>query len=192
MNTFFRYLVYGCIVFYIIGWIRIILSHILEYILESQGMHERVVPRESYTLYYVTDRFRMQEMYNEIMCITPNAFHHIPDRFKTQEMCNKAVEVDPWQLKDVPYRFKTHKMCNKAVRQYLFSLLFVPDWFVTQQQIDVWYDGNHVYNDNQMIKWYDGYKTRRVQKAKVKEELLPIAWHPDCVMDWCMSEDEKG
>ena len=85
MNAFSRYLVYGCIVFYIIGWIRIILSCMLEYILGSQGTHEGVVPRESYTLYYVTDCLRMQEMYNEIMRIIPNAFHHIPDCFKTQE-----------------------------------------------------------------------------------------------------------
>ena len=43
-------------------------------------------------------------------------------------------------------------MCNKAVRYYLFSFQFVPDWFVTQQQIDVCYDGDYVYNDNEMIK----------------------------------------
>ena len=36
-----------------------------------------------------------------------------------------------------------------------------------------------------------GKKKRRAQTAKIKEELLPIAWHPDRVMDWCMSEDEK-
>ena len=42
-----------------------------------------------------------------------------------------------------------------------------------------------------MIKWYDGYKPRKAQKAKIQGELLPIARHPDCVMDWCMSEDEK-
>ena len=92
MNTFLRYLVYRFIVLYIIGWIRIILSRMLEYIWGSQGTHEGVVPRESYTLYYVTDRLRMQEINNVIIRIIPNAFHHIPDRFKTQEMCNKAVE----------------------------------------------------------------------------------------------------
>ena len=27
--------------------------------------------------------------------------------------------------------------------------------------------------------------------AKIKEELLLIAWHPNRVMDWCMSGDEK-
>ena len=69
-------------------------------------------------------------------------------------------------------------MCDKAVRDYPFSLRFVPDWFVTQQQIDVWYDDDYVYNDNEMINWYDGYKRRKVQKAKIKEELIPIAWHP--------------
>ena len=191
MNTFLRYLVYWCIVFYIIGWIRIILLRMLEYILGSQGMHEAVVPRESYILHYVTDRLKMQEMYNEIIRIIPNVFHHIPDSFKTQEMYSKAIEVDPWQLKDILDHFKTQEMCNKAVRYYLFSLQFVPDWFVTQQQIDVWYDDDYVYNDNEMIKWYDGYKVQRVQKAKIKQELLPIVWHPDHVMNWCMSEDEK-
>ena len=82
-------------------------------------------------------------------------------------------------------------MCDKAVRDYIFSLQFVPDWFVTQQQIDIWYDDDYVYNDNEMIKSYDGYKARKARKAKIKEELLPIAWHPNCVKDWCMSEDEK-
>ena len=82
MNTFLWYYIYVCIVLYIIGWIRII----YKYIFRSPGMHEGVIPRESYILYYVTNRFRMQEMYNKIMRIIPNAFHHIPDRFKTQEM----------------------------------------------------------------------------------------------------------
>ena len=46
-------------------------------------------------------------------------------------------------------------MVNKAVRYYLFSFQFVPDWFAAQQQIDLWYDKNFVYNNNEMIKWYD-------------------------------------
>ena len=27
---------------------------------------------------------------------------------------------------------------------------------------------------------------------KIKDELLPVAWNPDRVMNWCMSEDEKS
>ena len=39
--------------------------------------------------------------------------------------------------------------------------------------------------------WLKGYNQRKAQKAKIKEELLPIAWHPDRVIDWCFSEDKK-
>ena len=149
-----------------------VLSRMLEYILGSQGTHKRVVLRESYPLYYVSDSLGMQEMYNEIMCTMPNAFHRIPDCFKTQEMCSKAV-VDSWQLKNVRNRFKIQKMCDAAVCNKLGMMLFVPDWFVTQQQIDVWYGDYFLYNDNEMIKWCDVYKVRNAKKANIKEELLP-------------------
>ena len=69
-------------------------------------------------------------------------------------------------------------MCDKAVSDYHFSLRFVPDWFVTREGVDIWYDDNYVYNDNEMIKWYNGCKKRKAQEASIKEELLPIAWHP--------------
>ena len=106
-------------------------------------------------------------------------------------MCDKAVVRNPWLLKYVPDPFKTQKICDKAVRDYLFSLQFVPDWFVTREQIDKWYDDDYVYNDNEMIEWCDGYKKLKAQKALTKEELMPTAWHPDRMMNWCMSEDEK-
>ena len=34
-------------------------------------------------------------------------------------------------------------------------------------------------------------KNERLKKASIKEELMPIAWHPSRWWDWCMSEDEK-
>ena len=77
-------------------------------------------------------------------------------------MCEKAVEVDPWLL------------------------IYVPDWFITQQQLKIWHDGKQIWHDddnNEFIKWYEDYEKRKAQKAKIKEELLPIAWHPDCAMD---------
>ena len=82
-------------------------------------------------------------------------------------------------------------MCDKAARDYLLSLRLVHDWFVTQQQKDIWYDDDYVYNDNEMIKWYECYKKRKAQNAKIKEGLLPIGWHPDRVMDWCLSANDK-
>ena len=82
-------------------------------------------------------------------------------------------------------------MCDKAVKDDPSSLQFVPDWFVTQEQIDIWYDDDYWYHDDELMEWYEGYKKRKTQKAKIKEELIPIAWHPSRWWDWCMSEDEK-
>ena len=62
---------------------------------------------------------------------------------------------------------------------------------MTQQQLKLlqydWYN-------NDLIKWYDGYKKRKAQKAQkasIKEELMPITWHPSRWWDWCVPEDEK-
>ena len=82
-------------------------------------------------------------------------------------------------------------MCDKAARDYLFSLQHVPDWLVTQEQIDLWYGKRYVYNDDRIIKWYKGYKKREIQKASIKKELIPTAWHPSKWWDWCVPEDEK-
>ena len=113
-------------------------------------------------------------------------------------MCIKAVEVDPWQLYCVPDNFKTQEMlCDKAVRDQFFSLEYVSDWFVTQQQVKIWNDDNEYGDDDddddddRLIKWYDGYQRRKAQKGKIKKELMSIAWHPSRCCDWCGPEDEK-
>ena len=93
--------------------------------------------------------------------------YNVPDYFKTQEICDDVVWGDP---------------C---------SLQYVPDWFVAQQQLKIWDDYDDCCNDDDIIEWYDGYQKSKDQKAKIKEELIPIAWHPNRVIDWCMSEDEK-
>ena len=90
----------------------------------------------------------------------------------------KVLEKDPWLLKDVPDHFKTQVICDKAVEDHFSSLQYVLHWFVTQEQTDAWHDDDYWYDD-EMIEWYEGYKKRKAQKAKVKEGLLPIAWHPD-------------
>ena len=75
--------------------------------------------------------------------------------------------------------------------RYLHLLRYVPDWFVTDRQIKIWHDNDEYCNDDKLIEWYNGYKKRRAQKASIKEELLPIAWHPSKWQDRCVSEDEK-
>ena len=77
-------------------------------------------------------------------------------------------------------------MCEKAVEVGPWLLIYVPDWFITQQQLKLWHDDKQIWHDddnNEFIKWYEDYEKRKAQKAKIKEELLPIAWHPDRAMD---------
>ena len=32
---------------------------------------------------------------------------------------------------------------------------------------------------------------RKAQKAQIKEELIPVPWHPSRWWDWCVPNDEK-
>ena len=87
---------------------------------------------------------------------------------------------------------RAKKCVIKAVRDEPFCLQYVPDWFVTQQQIELRDDVDDYCNDDdEIIEWYDGYKNRKTQKAKIEEELMRIACHPSRRWDWCMPEDEK-
>ena len=82
-------------------------------------------------------------------------------------------------------------MCNDAVWGDPSSLQYVPGWFVTQQQLKAWHDYNGNCNDDELIKQYEGYQNCKPEKAQIKEELIPIAWNPDHVMDRFMLEDKK-
>ena len=56
------------------------------------------------------------------------------------------------------------------------------------------YNGGHWQDDedeDNFFKWCYGYRKRKEQKARIKEDLMPIAWHPSRYWDWCLSEDEK-
>ena len=99
-------------------------------------------------------------------------------------MCNEAVEKKPGVLRFVPDQFVTHEMWHKAVKKKPKVQRFVPDQFVTQE---MWHEDF----DDVLITWRDAYIKRKAQKAKIKEELMPVAWHPDRWWNWCVTEDEK-
>ena len=104
-------------------------------------------------------------------------------------MCESAVKDELETLEFVPDHFKT---------QITFSSQFVRDWFVTYQQLKIWNnvdddddDDDDYDDDDEIIEWYNGYQKRKARKAKIKEELMPIAWYPSRWWDWCISEEEK-
>ena len=159
--------------------------------LKTQEMCDKATTQNPDTLRFIPDHLKTHKMCNEVMRTMPNAFHLIPDHFKTQGMCTKAIEVNPWQLYYVPDHFKTQELCNDAVQEEPFSLQYLPDYFVTQKQLKIWHDKDDYCKDDELIEWYEGHQKRKAHKAKIKEEVLPTAWHSDRVMDWCMSEDEE-
>ena len=109
-------------------------------------------------------------------------------------MCKRVVENESYSLKFVPDYFKTREMCDKAVEVDPYSLQYVPDWFVTKEGVYMWYDDSKYCDgddEDNFFKRYDGYKRRKAQKASLKEQLIPITWHPSRYWDWCMSEDKK-
>ena len=93
-------------------------------------------------------------------------------------MCERAVEEKPCVLKFVPDPLKTQKRCDAAVEKDPWLVKYVPDWFITKEH-------------HRVCHGRRGREKRKAQKAKIKEELLPIAWHPSRWWDWCVPQDEK-
>ena len=62
-------------------------------------------------------------------------------------------------------------MCDDVVRRDPYSLQFVPDCFVTSQQMKIWEDDDEYCDDDELIKWYDGYQKRKPQKSKKKRRV---------------------
>ena len=85
----------------------------------------------------------------------------------------------------------TQEMGDKAVEEDLCLLEYVPDWFVRQEQIDLWHDDDDYYDNDVLIEWHEDYQKRKAQKVSIKEELMPTVWHPNCAMGWCMPEGDK-
>ena len=75
-----------------------------------------------------------------------------------QEKYNKRVRREPHSLEYIPDDYKTQEMCKKAVEADSCLLKFVPVHLRTH--------------------CFKVVKKRKAQKAKIKEELMRVAWHP--------------
>ena len=40
----------------------------------------------------------------------------------------------------------------------VFGMEYIRDWYVTEQQIQLWHDDKYYCNYDRLIKWYNGYK----------------------------------
>ena len=150
-------------------------------------MCEKAIEDGPQTLEYVPDHLKTEKICMEAVHTKPYTLRYVPDYFKTQEMCDEAVRMELYSLEFVPDRLKTHEMCNEAMRRGQHALQFAPDWVVVLQEM--WCED---FDDNDyLIRSRNAYQKRKAQKAKIKEQLLPIAWHPSRWWNWCIANDEK-
>ena len=63
-------------------------------------------------------------------------------------MSNPAVRRKPYTLMYVPDDLKMQEMCDKTVKDDSSFLQFVPDWFVTQEQIKIRHDDGDHWDDD--------------------------------------------
>ena len=153
----------------------------------TQEMWNEAVQSDPWRLKLVPDQFVTQKMCIEAVQRRPWTLVWVPDQYKTQEMWNEAVQRAPWALFWVPAWLVTQEMCHEALQREPEVLEYVHDWFVTLQKM--WYE--EFDDDDELITWRDAYTKRKAKKAKIKEELMPVAWHPDRWWNWCVPEDEK-
>ena len=70
-------------------------------------------------------------------------------------------------LDNVSDHFKIQEMCEKAVELDHLSLIYAPDWFVTQQKIGP----RDEYCNNEIIKSHNGYQKRKAEKEQIKKRI---------------------
>ena len=56
-------------------------------------------------------------MCKEAISIEPYSLAFVPDCFKTQEICDKTIEIDPFTLWQVPDNLKTQESVLGQLRQ---------------------------------------------------------------------------
>ena len=106
----------------------------------------------------VPDHLKTLEVYNKVVEEDLCTLKFVPDPLKIQKMCKRATEKDPYALEYVSMDLITQEMCDKTVRVCSCFLIYVPEHYVMLQEM-----------------WW---RTRKDQKGKIQEELLPTAWHP--------------
>ena len=122
----------------------------------------------------ISDHLKTQEMCDEAVRIESYSLAFVPDCFKTQEICDKADEIDPFILWHVLDNLKMQKMCIRAVKAGLGLLEYVPDWFLTQRQIDLWHNDNYWHD---MINLLSGMKVIKNKRSR-KQRL----WKNSCLL----------
>lgn len=94
----------------------------------------------------------------------PICIQGIQDHSKTQEMCAKAARKDPEWLQHTIDPLKTWEMCSKGLGKYHRNLANVSDWFVRIKSVEMWYDDEGYWSNDEFTKLYRGCKNYKTLK----------------------------
>ena len=135
----------------------------------------------------------------------------VPDRYKTQKISDKATDGYLAALTFFPDFFVISKMLEKFhdalnASDGVFDKDFSKITFFANQmgilRVDLDKINLNNYNNFQegnpdtivhakSLAWHNKFEKRKEFKENLSEELMPVAWHPAKLWDWCLSEDEK-
>ena len=83
---------------------------------------DNAVACNPYTLRFVPDHFKTQEMCIEAVCRVSLWLDDVADHLRTQEMCDVAVPFNPYMSDGAPDCLKTQKTCDKPVAIYTYQI----------------------------------------------------------------------
>lgn len=102
--------------------------------LKTQEMRAEAVQKEPYSLHYVRDKYKNQDIIKESMLISLVLFFLITDHLKIQEMCIKTVEENSWDLFYAPDHFKTQKMGRQYMKTFTLHMSLIALWQKSKQK----------------------------------------------------------
>ena len=137
-----------------------IISYILLYTLKYTPMigwvvgeaFNKTIGKDPWELGFVPDIFVTQKVCNEAAEADPYTLGYVPGQCKTNEMFYRLLEKYLCHINLIPDHLKTQEMCDKVVNDDPSSLQYVSDWFVTQQQLQIWHDDIGLLNGTKVIK----------------------------------------
>lgn len=106
---------------------------------KTQHMCERVVLEDRRILEFVADQYKTHGYVKNVMTGGLYALAYVFDQYNTQQMCEITVLQDQYQtpvqqtLEFVPDQNKKQEMCNKIMEESFFNLLYIFDYYATQE-----------------------------------------------------------
>ena len=175
-------------------------------------MCDAVVSNDPTLIVYCPDKYITQRMCDKAVDEDLFLIVYCPDKYVTQKMCDEIVDYSLTLLKLIPNWFVTSKMIIKP-----FTALYADQnicyfnedsgeaAFSCSEMGIVDIDLNNISLGDKFdeddpdtiilmrgLAWHIKFRKREEHKKELREELIPVAWHPNRWWDWCMSEDEKN